>query len=346
MRRNRFGLVALITCWLLASALWSTSAAAATMGDRFRKVIADIETWCKRNKVGPYLDGSDPEYRSKVAATDCDILKLKPRDWRETKFTKLDSQPYPIPEDWLATPEGRFAHSIKLPPPHDKPKDVYKPRMSAAEYFQALCRAEAGDFIFRRVANVSGIARYRAPEVANDDLLRHLFATEGTASMALWHISVSVGDDIGSVLVQPKHGRYAFAETATLPTLIQKQNLPFRRFTRDPAHASGIAVNYRPDGSTYTVPNEVVESGVAQLTARYGFTWRGTTRPNDREMGIAGGELIILDLQTSEVLGFRRVFRATGVGRLGAWWLSAANCSQELATLPAEFIYQVLEPSK
>ena len=33
------------------------------------------------------------------------------------------------------------------------------------------------------------------------------------------------------------------------------------------------------------------------------YVWRGITRPHDREMGIAGGELIVLDLQTNEVLG-------------------------------------------
>jgi len=32
----------------------------------------------------------------------------------------------------------------------------------------------------------------------------------------------------------------------------------------------------------------------------------GIKRPHDREMGIAGGELIVLDLETNEVLGVRR----------------------------------------
>ncbi len=36
------------------------------------------------------------------------------------------------------------------------------------------------------------------------------------------------------------------------------------------------------------------------------MTWRGIRRPHDREMGIAGGELIVLDLETNEVLGVRR----------------------------------------
>jgi len=43
-----------------------------------------------------------------------------------------------------------------------------------------------------------------------------------------------------------------------------------------------------------------------QYKSRYAITWRGIRRPHDREMGIAGGELIVLDLQTNEVLGVRR----------------------------------------
>lgn len=53
--------------------------------------------------------------------------------------------------------------------------------------------------------------------------------------------------------------------------------------------------------------------------ARYALTWRGLTRPSDRELGIAGGELIVLDMQTGEVLGVRRGYAQwarEGWGRL------------------------------
>src|SRR5262245_17844282 len=36
-----------------------------TVGDKFRKVIVEIDARCKREKRGPYLDRSDPEYRKK-----------------------------------------------------------------------------------------------------------------------------------------------------------------------------------------------------------------------------------------------------------------------------------------
>src|ERR1043165_3552179 len=177
MRRNRFGFFAFMAYGLLlGSGVWFSSASAETTGDRFRNVIADIDAWCKRNKIGPYLDKSDPEYRSKAPATDCNILKLEPRDWRGAKFVSVDGQPYPVPEGWLSTPEGKFAHSIKLPAPYDRAKEVYRPWMSAKSYFEALCREEAGEFIFQTVKDVEVVFEIRPREEARSEQFFHLFA--------------------------------------------------------------------------------------------------------------------------------------------------------------------------
>ncbi|GHT95622.1 hypothetical protein AGMMS49545_18900 [Betaproteobacteria bacterium] len=57
-----------------------------------------------------------------------------------------------------------------------------------------------------------------------------------------------------------------------------------------------------------------------QRISRYGYTWRGIRRDRDREFGIAGGELIVLDLHTDEILGVRRGFAWTGtLGRKTNW---------------------------
>ena len=40
--------------------------------------------------------------------------------------------------------------------------------------------------------------------------------------------------------------------------------------------------------------------------SRYGYVWRGISRSHDRDMGITGGEVIVLDLDTIEVLAVRR----------------------------------------
>jgi hypothetical protein len=62
---------------------------------------------------------------------------------------------------------------------------------------------------------------------------------------------------------------------------------------------------------------------------RYGFTWRGIVRPHDREMGIAGGELIVVDTQTKEVLGVRRGYvRSGNVKNVGSkiYWPIGQTC--------------------
>src|SRR5205085_5515725 len=156
----------------------------------------------KREKRGPYLDRKDPEYRKKIADTSCDILKLQPRDWRELKMVKLDSQPYPVPEHWLSTPEGKFAHSIRLAAPNDTPKAVYTAGMTGDEYFQTLCREEAGDFVRRRVSAVRGLRQDR-PWIP----LPH-----GYRDVIFWAMEKGGLHDAQDYLVQPPAGGYRFLE--------------------------------------------------------------------------------------------------------------------------------------
>ena len=81
-------------------------------------------------------------------------------------------------------------------------------------------------------------------------------------------------------------------------------------------------------------PPKMIEERVKELKSRYGFTWRGITRPHDRGLGIAGGELIVLDFQTNEVLAVRRGYAASGGKTLetvaGIWWLGAAEMPRKL----------------
>ena len=53
-------------------------------------------------------------------------------------------------------------------------------------------------------------------------------------------------------------------------------------------------------------------TGIGELSASYGYTWRGIVRPRDRENDIAGGEMIIYNLRTRQVLAVRRQFLITG----------------------------------
>lgn len=101
-------------CPLLMAATLVTGCAGApiydiglTPGEQFRRGVARLADDCRRN----------PPARNESR---CDLLEVKV-------------------EDPLATPEGRFAHSIKIPNP--VPADSgYRPGMSSDEYFEHLCK--------------------------------------------------------------------------------------------------------------------------------------------------------------------------------------------------------------
>ena len=102
-----------------------------TPGERFRKAIERETQYCATHTI-------KPNNRR------CDITKLQPADP-------------------LATEEGRFAHSIKIPNP--VPEDSgYKPGMTSKEYFDHLCKTEAGEFIYKTVENVDGVYMMRPRE--------------------------------------------------------------------------------------------------------------------------------------------------------------------------------------
>ena len=120
---------------LIAGCATGLSAQNETPGQHFDRMMKEFAENCAKTKL-------KPNDRS------CDRLKLKPADP-------------------LATEEGRFAHSIKIPNP--VPLDSgYKPGMTSQEYFDHLCKTEAGEFIYKTVENVEGIYMMRPREQATD----------------------------------------------------------------------------------------------------------------------------------------------------------------------------------
>jgi hypothetical protein len=202
-------------------------------------------------------------------------------------------------EDWLATPEGRFAHSIKIPNP--VPEDSgYRPGMTQQEYFEHLCKNEAGEFIFKTVDNVEGIYQMRPRRVYSAGEWQHLYALEDP--YGYW---VGENEEIGFQFVN-RTRLYTFFEVH--PSARRKYDLGYRKFLdaslfAEPPLSARIA---RYTGYDDRNGRTMILEYDTHHKARYGFTWRGVRRPHDRDLGIAGSELIVLDLQTNEVLGVRR----------------------------------------
>ena len=213
------------------------------------------------------------------------------------RFDMLDIQV----EDWYATEEAKFAHSIKIPNP--VPEDSgYRPGMTQQEYFEHLCKNEAGEFIYKTVENVEGIFQLRPRKnVYGTGELQHLYSMEDPYG----HYT-DENENIGFQMVEPL--KYSFFEIPVegrrkYGFAMRELNDPSLTFESPPdakiARYFGLGVG---GASRKTMKLEFD----IKVKARYGFTWRGIKRPLDREMGIGGGELIVLDLQTNQVMAVRR----------------------------------------
>lgn len=269
-RCMRLPLLTMLVAGILACTPQLSLRADQTVGEQFREVMARIDTDCRERKLGPY----EPEPRQKgVRNASCDILFLKP-------------------QDPLSTPEGRFAHAIKLPAPHDVPKDVWRAGMTGEEYFQALCEAEAGEWVFRTVERVEGIRQVRPYHKTNYyEMLGTYYAAEIAVGDLVAHVENPAGYLIASDVKQWL--TYQYLE---IPPAGFLDNNRFRRYFKDPS-----AVQGPPAYGVSVIENVMPKS-------RFGYAWRGIERVHARESGILGSELIVLDLDTNEVLAYRRHF--------------------------------------
>ena len=260
---------------LLPGLLSACVTQAETPGERFRKAIKEIDAACTSRKLDP----------NEVCGG---VAKLKPADP-------------------LATEEGRLAHSIKIPNP--VPIDSgYKPGMTPEQYFDRLCKTEAGEFIYKTVENVEGLYMMRPRERVFDDHLQHLYAMEDPYGYTDWEAR-----DPQTVFVDPPWRTFSFLETPVLKlNSSEAVGAPYKRY-------SGYVQDKSP----------MREEQLHTLKSQFGYTWRGISRLHDRDLGIAGGELLVVNLKTKEVLGVRRGYIRTGSVRnslTGVWWLTGQVC--------------------
>ena len=280
-----------------------------TPGERFEKAMKKKAEYCATHKIDP-------------ANRRCDILKLKPADP-------------------LATEEGRFAHSIKIPNP--VPEDSgYKPGMTPEQYFDHLCKTEAGEFIYKTVGSVEGFYLMRPRKPATDYEMEHLYGLEAP------YVEVhGEYDSPEEYFVQPHLGKYQFVEVPLLKKETGSNEKQYRRYYRDENAHPGRDYQTAIDGRFVRVPYIVAEKEAQSMNSKYGVTWRGITRPHDRDLGIAGSELIVLNLKTNEVLAVRRGFKRTGGVRnlTGVWWLAGQTCPKLTEKPDHWFIKDVLRPA-
>lgn len=238
----------------------------------------------------------------------CAAQSQQSQTYRWTKFVQVEGQPEPVPAEWVATPEGKFAHSIKIPNP--VPKDSgYRPGMTSKEYFDHLCKTEAGEFIYKTVNNIEGLYFARPPKRPTDDDLMDRYKLEAPEIERVFQAIRPKIQERATLFVSPPWRLYRFIEEPDTS----------KPFGQGYLRAYGYKAN--------TSPMKVEEESI--LKSRYALLWRGLQRLNDREMAIAGGEWIVVDLKNKEVLAVRRNFGRTGRTPNvpeGVWWLNAGGC--------------------
>ncbi len=244
-----------------------------------------------------------------------------------------------------------YAHRLKLPDsvPQPVPFNFWKARLKALwpwnpnvseQYFDHLCKTEAGEYIFKTVENVEGVFQMRPSSVrfqSGLDLERYRMEAPIMMQAVDYDNWGSHGNfHSGRYFVQPMMGQYLFLEQPK-PENTNKIVRLVRRVSDDPpaAYRNGYPTGELIDGnpSNFRVPFMVVlEEGTSRHT-RYGFTWRGIKRDRDREHGIGGGEYLTVDLETNEVLGVKRSFVRSGYyegSPTRVLWSSARPCDGDL----------------
>lgn len=308
---------------LLNSACSTVSEAvsdATPYGVQLRQRVEQWDRWCKGEKLGPY--NTDPR-RAHIGT--CDFLYLKDQRW-----------------DPNADEFSRYAHSIKLPPPHDQPQAQYRPGMTSKQYFEELCAKEAGQWIFRTVTGVEGVlqARPRSPQPrGRNQLVPH-------ASEVL--LGNSDSDEIwieqGGKGVSTK---FTFLEYPAPTPLSQSAVARYYRSIDDARRLERSGdIRVRNYLGLYDVP--FVLSVVPRAT--HAFVGRGIWRSEFADHGVSGTELIVFDRQSLEVLGLARRFYLVRPAPLPVGQLNQeavhAGCRDPLGFISAmTFVSKVLIPS-
>ena len=255
-----------------------------------------------------------------------------------TTFVRVEGQPEAVPAEWVATPEGKFAHSIKIPNP--VPKDSgYRWWMTSEQYFHHLCKTEAGEFIYKTVENVEGFYFMRPPKRPSDDDLMDRYKLEDPYTERYFQLRRADPRERATKFVNPPWYLYKYVEEPTHTGYWNSSTI------REPyALLSGYV---QGQASMNLSPTETLRSA-------YGYIWRGVSRPHDRELSIAGSEVLVVDISSQQTLGVFRNYVRTGYTRNtkeGIWWLNAISCrnvpkafQDNLGQQLYGFVSKVLQP--
>lgn len=254
------------------------------------------------------------------------------------------------------------SHALPLPPGMPKPipfdfraariSEGYGRKSVAQQYFEHLCRTEDVEVIHAVVKNVDGFQLLRPrPRMEFSPLNRDRYGAEEPTGYGWASDDNQLDKNYTFGLdeyLQPLFGVYTYV-TYREPTFGNASYRAYRGSDVDPRFPNGIDSNWAPQrlGTRLNVPYVTRRIRIDDPSTRYAYTWRGIHRPRDREFGIGGGEFLIVDRQTGQVLAAKRTFNSTYVPRNPAYtnWAGARECwGLEKSDPIPRFVKRVLNP--
>jgi hypothetical protein len=278
-------------------------------------------------------------------------------EWYTPKGWPMQERGWDKPTDPRELEAYEYAHALKLPESLPKPvpfnfvRHLFSNRRTTKfAYFDHLCATEAGEYIFKTVDKVEGIYQMRTMPKRDDKVMEDRYAFEDPADWSHGEEDASPYSFIGG----PSTGFRYFESRRPPKEIANKYSVEDWQII--PWTKSGIAPYWRYHHFDYTKPSGQV-APVQQIEASYAYTWRGIHREADRKHGIAGGELIVLDRITGEILGVRRSFAIARQGPTRLNWEFAYFCPKNMiyrsigrvpeinkGKYPYDFISQILIP--
>jgi hypothetical protein len=227
-----------------------------------------------------------------------------PNRW--TSFAKVAGHTNEIPDVWLQTEAGKQAHALGLPDglPKPVPFNFSQARWRALnpladydsvsrQYWKHLCDTEAGQFIFRTVEGVDGLAYMRRSPVKDESAADEdpwLYEAPAVEITEAGKSTIYIAD------------RYIDAPWATYAR-VEMPDLLGQRWERLSMTDRGpLAIKESRRESVWDFEQ------IDEPTERFALTWRGVHRVRDREHRIAGSEIIVFDRKSGEVLALVRDF--------------------------------------
>jgi hypothetical protein len=174
-------------------------------------------------------------------------------------------------------------------------------------YFEELCKAQAGDKIYKTVEGVEGIFQMRPRESEEAHFKRTGLEAKADQYGMEDPFSLSIGDSkyLYEMLLKPlspeKRGRFLFFE---MPLAVNPGDQPLYR----QLYLSKTGKMTKVLTGEEVEELAILEKTVPSIQSRYGYSRSDISTPPMRDKWIAGGKLTIVDLRTNEVLAERTGF--------------------------------------